>query len=102
MTAAGCGENLPPRSPTTTSDWPPSCGTACVKGNGLMDLNQLAQGAGEWLRGAGTDADIVISSRLRVARNLADFPFFLRSSEIDRREIERTLRQCAEALDASR
>jgi len=67
-----------------------------------MDLDLLARGTGEWLRGSGTDADIVISSRLRVARNLADFPFCMRSSEIDRREIERTLKQCAETLPMGR
>ena len=40
-----------------------------------MELNDLVAQGGEWLRGVGTDPDIVISSRIRLARNLADFPF---------------------------
>ncbi|MGL4462558.1 MAG: ATP--guanido phosphotransferase, partial [Planctomycetia bacterium] len=37
-----------------------------------MDLRDLVSRTGEWLRGTGSDSDIVISSRLRLARNLAD------------------------------
>ena len=37
-----------------------------------MDFNDLANCSGEWLRGSGPEADIVISSRIRLARNLAD------------------------------
>ena len=58
-----------------------------------MELNDLTQKAGEWLRGCGPEADIVISSRIRLARNLADFPFISRASEQDRAEIEEALRQ---------
>src|SRR6266446_4723854 len=46
---------------------------------------------GEWMRGEGPDADIVISSRIRLARNLAQFPFLSRADEAVRGEIERTL-----------
>jgi protein arginine kinase len=65
-----------------------------------MDFDALAPRNGEWLRGVGQDADIVISSRLRLARNLADFPFHAKAGPLERAEIERTLRQCAEKLDA--
>jgi protein arginine kinase len=57
-----------------------------------MDLNELASRNGEWLRGDGSDADIVISSRVRLARNLADFPFCSRADEAQRRDIENKLR----------
>lgn len=57
------------------------------------DLNVLASGRGEWLRGAGTDADIVVSSRIRLARNLAEFPFLHRADVHVRQEIERNLRR---------
>lgn len=57
-----------------------------------MELEELTQSAGEWLRGAGPEADIVISSRIRLARNLADYPFISRATEQDRVEIERALR----------
>jgi protein arginine kinase len=58
-----------------------------------MDLNDLAPRTGEWLRGEGTEADIVISSRVRLARNLADFPFCTKAGEIEKREIEALLRK---------
>ncbi len=58
-----------------------------------MDINALVSRCGEWLRGSGPDADIVMSSRIRLARNLADFPFASRASEQDRAEIDRTLRE---------
>ncbi len=40
-----------------------------------MKLNDLLKENSQWLRGTGANADIVISSRVRLARNLADVPF---------------------------
>lgn len=40
-----------------------------------MSLGQITSHAGEWLRGSGPHSEIVISSRVRLARNLAGFPF---------------------------
>ncbi|MGD9721610.1 MAG: protein arginine kinase [Pirellulales bacterium] len=57
-----------------------------------MDLSELARTSGEWLRGSGPESDIVISSRIRLARNLAEFPFISRASEGDRAQIEAMLR----------
>ncbi|HEX4129591.1 MAG TPA: protein arginine kinase [Pirellulales bacterium] len=57
-----------------------------------MELEELARSCGEWLRGSGPESDIVISSRIRLARNLADFPFISRANAADRTEIERILR----------
>jgi protein arginine kinase len=48
---------------------------------------------GEWMRGKGPEADIVMSSRIRLARNLAQFPFLTRADESVRIEIERILRK---------
>ncbi|HVJ83816.1 MAG TPA: protein arginine kinase [Planctomycetia bacterium] len=67
-----------------------------------MDLDSLVRGNGEWLRGSGPEADIVISSRLRLARNLADFPFCRKATAVDKREIEALLRKIAEDLDIGR
>ncbi len=58
-----------------------------------MELNDLNNTSGEWLRGSGPEADIVISSRIRLARNLADYPFISRASDQDRRDIERRLHE---------
>ena len=53
-----------------------------------LKLDELASRCGEWLRGSGPQSDIVISSRIRLARNLGDFPFIRRCSEQDRTSIE--------------
>ena len=58
-----------------------------------MDLNSLTTTSGEWLRGSGPESDIVISSRVRLARNLAQFPFPNRAEESVRAEIESMLRE---------
>jgi protein arginine kinase len=63
-----------------------------------MDFDALAKTSGEWLRGSGPQSDIVISSRVRLARNLADFPFIARATESDREEIRKILRERIEAL----
>lgn len=41
----------------------------------------------EWLRAEGQACDVVLSSRVRLARNLAGFPFMPRASRADRRQI---------------
>jgi protein arginine kinase len=58
-----------------------------------VNLKELADRCGEWLRGSGPESDIVISSRIRLARNLADFPFIRKCSEQDRATIEATIRE---------
>jgi protein arginine kinase len=63
-----------------------------------MNLDDLANSSGEWLRGSGPESDIVISSRIRLARNLADFPFISRATDADRAEIERILHTRFDAI----
>jgi protein arginine kinase len=58
-----------------------------------MNLDQLVQQPGEWLRGTGPASDVVISSRIRLARNLADFPFTNRASPMQKGEIEALIRE---------
>ncbi|MGH7202372.1 MAG: protein arginine kinase [Planctomycetaceae bacterium] len=53
-----------------------------------MDLDALTPTSGEWLRGDGPEFDIVISSRVRLARNLAQFPYPNRADESVKTEIE--------------
>jgi protein arginine kinase len=64
-----------------------------------VNLEDLAGRCGEWLRGSGPESDIVISSRIRLARNLADFPFVRKCSEVDRGKIVDTLRAKLESAD---
>ena len=53
-----------------------------------MTLDDLTKSSGEWLRGTGPESDIVMCSRIRLARNLADFPFSNRASRGEKAEIE--------------
>src|SRR5438105_12761782 len=57
-----------------------------------MNLDNLTRNSGEWLRGTGPESDIVISGRIRLARNLAAFPFTNRASAYQKAEIEGLLR----------
>ena len=45
-----------------------------------MTPGRMLDQAGEWLRGEGPESDVVISSRIRLARNLAGFPFVNRTN----------------------
>ena len=67
-----------------------------------MDLEALTLTSGEWLRGTGPDSDIVVSSRIRLARNLAQFPFTNQADDTVRKEIEDLLRRTVEGLSTSR
>ncbi|MFO0950449.1 MAG: protein arginine kinase [Isosphaeraceae bacterium] len=58
-----------------------------------MNLDELTRSSGEWLRGTGPESDIVMCSRIRLARNLADFPFTNRASRSEKSEIEQNVRQ---------
>jgi len=40
-----------------------------------MRINDLLNHTSEWLKGTGPNSDIVISSRIRLARNLSKYPF---------------------------
>ena len=64
-----------------------------------MNLDNMTHASGEWLRGGGPESDIVISSRIRLARNLAAFPFTNRASSYQKAEIEALLRERIGKLD---
>ena len=46
-----------------------------------MKLTTLARSLGRWLDGSGPSADIVLSTRVRLARNMKDVPFTHRARE---------------------
>jgi protein arginine kinase len=64
-----------------------------------MNLDTLTHNSGEWLRGTGPESDIVISSRIRLARNAAAFPFTNRASAYQKAEIEGMLRDRVARLE---
>lgn len=57
-----------------------------------MRIDDLVKEPGEWLRGTGPDADIVISSRIRLARNVQGFPFLTRADAKERARVEAFVR----------
>ncbi len=64
-----------------------------------MTIDDLVNQVGEWLKGDGPFADVVISSRIRLARNIAGFPFLSRATESDRRQVYRLLSDCIADAD---
>jgi protein arginine kinase len=52
-----------------------------------MNLDSLLPNLGEWLRGTGPESDVVVSTRIRLARNLADYPFTGRANPNQKSEI---------------
>lgn len=54
--------------------------------------------ATEWLRGDGPESDVVLSSRVRLARNVAGFPFVHRCSREDRLAIMGMVRRRLEVV----
>jgi protein arginine kinase len=64
-----------------------------------MNLEALLPKLGEWLRGAGPEGDVVVSTRVRLARNLADHLFTNRATPRQKAEIEAKIRQCVETLE---
>ena len=58
-----------------------------------MKLSDLTNHAGEWLRGSGPMSEIVISSRIRLARNVSGYPFLSRCTRHHRHALEAKIRQ---------
>ncbi|MBM80022.1 MAG: protein arginine kinase [Planctomycetaceae bacterium] len=67
-----------------------------------MDLEALTEKSGEWLRGTGPESDIVVSSRIRLARNLAQYPFISRCDDTTKTEIETLLKAKMDEVAAGR
>jgi protein arginine kinase len=64
----------------------------------MQRLDEMANRCGEWLRGSGPQSEIVISSRIRLARNLAEYPFIRRCTDGDRHAIEKIFKDAIGAV----
>lgn len=64
-----------------------------------MKLTDISSDINEWLNGTGPLADIVISSRIRLARNLADYKFLCRCSTGEKSEILTKLKNVLMSLE---
>jgi protein arginine kinase len=65
-----------------------------------VKLEDLAGKCGEWLKGSGPESDIVISSRIRLARNLAEFPFVRRATSEEKAQIAKRVHLKIEAIES--
>ena len=63
-----------------------------------MIIDNLAGHPGEWLRGSGPMSDVVISSRIRLARNIAGYPFLGKAGDEQKREISSLIRRHVDAV----
>ena len=58
-----------------------------------MELSQICQHAGDWMDGSGPLSDVVVSSRIRLARNIAGFHFFSHANDEQRNTVLEFIRQ---------
>jgi len=64
-----------------------------------MKLTDISNDITEWFNGSGPRSDIVISSRIRLARNLAGYKFLTHCSETEQTEILKKLKDVIMSLD---
>lgn len=64
-----------------------------------MNLDDLIHHTGEWLRGTGPNANIVMSSRVRLARNLAKIPFPGKASKKTLQEVLEIIKEATKEID---
>lgn len=63
-----------------------------------MTLGDLWKGTGEWLRSGGPMSDVVVSSRIRLARNVEGLPFLSTAGPAERTEIFRCVTNAISAV----
>ncbi len=56
-----------------------------------IDCKMLASHAGSWLRSEGPEGDVVVSCRVRLARNVDGLPFMTRIDDVRAEELAQTL-----------
>ncbi len=64
-----------------------------------MKLTDISNDINEWFDGSGPLGDIVMSSRIRLARNLAGYKFLSRCSDAEKTEILNKLKDIIISLD---
>ncbi len=64
-----------------------------------MKLNDLISRTGEWLKGSGPASNIVMSTRVRLARNLSKVPFPNRASRKELQQVLGAVQKAIEGVD---
>ncbi|MCR4316501.1 MAG: protein arginine kinase [Planctomycetes bacterium] len=68
-----------------------------------FDIDKLpADKPGEWLKGTGPESDIVVSTRIRLARNVKGYPFLHSMTEKQQEEVNSLLEKAFKAIDRNR
>ena len=58
-----------------------------------MKFQNLMASTGEWLRGEGPHHQVVVSSRVRLARNVSTYPFMSKANRLQRTELHKLCRE---------
>ena len=64
----------------------------------MKDLRSAPEGGLDWMDGSGPYSDIVLSTRVRLARNFQAYSFGARATDSDRRAVLRLAREAAETV----
>lgn len=64
-----------------------------------MKIHILLNKNSEWIEGSGPDAEIVLTSRIRMARNLAEYPFPSRATAKQKEEVLKVIEKTLAGLD---
>src|SRR3990167_8047972 len=64
-----------------------------------MEFNDFVHSTGQWLMGTGTNANIVMSSRIRLARNLVKKPFPNKARKKDLLEVMDSIQSAMQTID---
>ncbi len=64
-----------------------------------MKLEDLINHTSEWLKGTGPNSNIVISSRVRLARNLEGVPFPNRANKKESEEVLKNIREAVSVIE---
>lgn len=67
----------------------------------MQKITEMVTSRGKWLHGTDSDQGIVISSRIRLARNLSGFNFLCKCSKQDREEIQELIISAINGTDLS-
>jgi len=64
-----------------------------------MKLDDFIHNTGQWLKGTGAFSNIVMSSRIRLARNLTKIPFPNKAGKKELNEVLSTVHSTIENID---
>lgn len=68
------------------------------EGDESLCLEKLAKTSGRWLNADGPESDVVVSTRIRLARNIVGYPFMLRSNDDLKQQVVASLTETVQGL----